>query len=46
MYAAIRLGRARQTLVKLRENEGKTGQKNRDYVLRHIDDGINWRKQI
>jgi len=46
MYAAIRSGRARQTLGKLRENEGKTAQKNRDYVLRHIDDGMDWRKQI
>ena len=46
MYAAIRSGRARQTLGELRENEGKTSQKNRDYVLRHIDDGMDWRKQI
>jgi hypothetical protein len=46
MYAAIRSGRVRQTLGELRENEGKASQKNRDYVLRHIDDGMDWRKQI
>jgi len=46
MYAAIRSGRARQTLGELKEKEGKTAQKNRDYVLRHIDDGMDWRKKI
>jgi hypothetical protein len=46
MYVAIRSGRVRQTLGELKEKEGKTAQKNRDYVLRHIDDGMDWRKKI
>ena len=46
MYAAIRSSRVRQTLGELKEKEGKTARKNRDYILRHIDDGMDWRKQI
>ena len=46
MYVAIRSGIVRQTLGELKEKEGKTAQKNRDYVLRHIDDGMDWRKKI
>jgi hypothetical protein len=46
MYVAIRSGRVRQTLGELKEKEGKTARKNRDYVLRHIDDGMDWRKKI
>jgi hypothetical protein len=46
MYAAIRSRRVRQTLGELKEKEGKTAQKNRDYVLRHIDDGADWCKKI
>jgi hypothetical protein len=46
MYVAIRSGIVRQTLGELKEKEGKTAQKNRDYVLRHIDDGMDWRRKI
>ncbi len=46
MYAAIRSGRARFTLGKLKERKGKTAQKERNHVLKCLDRGADWRKQV
>ncbi len=46
MYAAIRSGRARFTLGQLEERKGKTAQKERKHVLKCLDRGTDWRKQV
>ena len=46
MYAAIRTGRARRTLGKLKEREGKTAEKARKYVLERLEKGADWREKI
>jgi hypothetical protein len=45
MYAAIRCGRVRRTLGELEEREGKTAQKARDYVLKRLEKGADWREK-
>jgi hypothetical protein len=49
MYEYIRSGTIRQMLgdAKAKEGkEGKTAEKARKYVVRHIDDGMDWRKGL
>jgi hypothetical protein len=46
MYAAIRTGRVRWTLGKLKEREGKTAEKARKYVLERLEKGTDWREKI
>ena len=46
MYEAIRSGRVRQTLGEMKEREGKTAQKERKHVLKCLERGVDWRKQI
>lgn len=46
MYAAIRSGRARFTLGQLEEREGKAAEKERNHVLKCLDRGVDWRRQV
>lgn len=46
MYAAIRAGRARQTLGTLKEREGKKCEKARKYVLERLEKGTDWREKV
>lgn len=46
MYDAIRSGRARFTLGQLKERKGKTAHKERNHVLKCLDRGADWRKQV
>ena len=46
MYEYIRSGTIRRMLGDAEAREGKTAQKAREYVVRHIDDGMDWRKKV
>ena len=46
MYDAIRTGRVRRTLGKLKEREGKTAEKARKYVLARLEKGADWREKV
>lgn len=49
MYDAIRSGRIKSTLgvaMTLKEREGKTAEKSRDYVLNRLEKGIDWREKV
>ena len=46
MAISIRSGRVRRTLGKLKEREGKTAQKARDYVLKRQEKGADWREKV
>jgi hypothetical protein len=46
MYEYIRSGTIRQVLGDAEAKEGKTAQKAREYVVNHIDDGMDWRKKV
>jgi hypothetical protein len=46
MYDAIRSGRIKSTLGTLKEREGKTAEKSRDYVLNRLEKGVDWREKV
>lgn len=41
MYDAIRSGRIKSTLGTLKEREGKTAEKSRNYVLNRLEKGVD-----
>ena len=46
MYDAIRSGRVRSTPGVLKEREGKTASKSRNYVLNRLDKGVDWQGRL
>ncbi len=46
MYHAIRCGRIKSTLGTLKEREGKTAEKSRNYVLNRLEKGADWREKV
>ena len=46
MYDAIRSGRLSETPGSLKQREGKTAQKSRDYVLKRLEKGLDWRLKV
>ena len=46
MYDAIRSGRLLETPGNLKQREGKSAQKSRDYVLKRLEKGLDWRLKV